>query len=78
MSSVDQQSPRVSRRNLALGAAWAAPVIALGAPAPAQAVTNSACDPATGTFNFSWDIFNSATSAVARSTVWGSMLCPWA
>ncbi|MBP6995002.1 MAG: hypothetical protein KBB39_02555 [Phycicoccus sp.] len=62
MSSVDQQSPRVSRRNLALGAAWAAPVIALGAPAPAQAVTNSACDPATGTFNFSWDIFNSATA----------------
>lgn len=53
-----------------MGAAWAAPVIALGAAAPAQAVTPGACDPATGTVKLLWDIFSAPTqSPTPESTI---------
>jgi hypothetical protein len=52
----EHQTSTISRRRVAQGAAWAVPVIAVGAAAP-----NAAASPCTETHTYDWSIYTSGT-----------------
>ena len=74
MSSVDlQRGPRLSRRTLALGAAWATPAIALGATAPTAAASNVAsCVNGKTTLQWADAVTNISVSSQAPDEVQGA------